>query len=312
MNENYKILVAYDGSDFANAALTDLRFAGLTESDVEVLIMSVAEVWLPPADSGQEEEEEKEERETPPQFVAEIVRKKHAKNLQILEDTKNLTEKAAEKLHALFPNWNVRSEATYGSPAWEILSRADEFKPDLIAVGSQGLSAFQRIWLGSVSQKIVTEAKCSVRVSRRTNESENVPVRLVLAFDGTDGAEKAAEAISRRRWQPESEVRVIIVEDYENIRSSFIGDNLSLEERGEEIVKQLQKANLNASLKIVEGDPKNLIVREAELFQADCIFVGATKFGGAMERFLLGSVSSAITTRAHCSVEVIRENAYKS
>ncbi len=307
MSENFKILVAYDGSDFANAALADLRFAGLPENDAEVLVMSVAEVWLPPSNSDEEDDET-------PAFVAEIVRKKHEKNRQILENTKNLTDQAAEKLRTFFPDWTIHSEATYGSPAWEILSRADEFKPDLIAAGSQGLSALQRIWLGSVSQKIVTEAKCAVRVSRRTNEDQNVPARLILAFDGTDGAEKAAEAISKRHWKTGSEVRIVIVEDYENIRSSFSseGETLDLENRAEEIVKQLQKAGLTASLKILEGDPKSLIIREAEHFRADCIFVGATKFSGAMERFLLGSVSSAITARAHCSVEVVRENGYKN
>ena len=305
MSEIFKILVAYDGSDFANAALADLRFAGLPQNDTEVLIMSVAEVWLPPANSEEDDDET-------PAFVAEIVRKKHEKNRQILENTRNLTEQAAEKLRTFFPDWTIQPEATYGSPAWEILSRAAEFQPDLIVAGSQGLSGLQRIWIGSVSQKIVTEAKCSVRVSRRTNQDEGFPSRLVLAFDGTDGAEKAAEAISKRHWKTGSEVRVVIVEDYENVRSSFSsdGETLELENRGEEIVKGLQTADLTASLKILEGDPKNLIIREAEHFRADCIFVGATKFSGAMERFLLGSVSSAITARAHCSVEVVRENGY--
>lgn len=303
MSENYKILVAYDGSDFADAALADLRFAGLPENDVEVLVMSVAEVWLPPSDS---------EDDGTPNYITEIVAKKHLKNRQILEDTKKLTEKAAERIQTFFPDWNVRAETTYGSPAWEILSRADEFKPDLIAAGSQGLSAFKRILIGSVSQKIVTEAKCSVRVSRRTNENAEIPVRILLAFDGTSGAEKAAEVIKNRNWTSGSSVRVLIVEDYENIRSSFTSDNFSLEERGEKIVKELEAANLDASLKIVEGDPKDLIVREADHFQADSIFVGATKFSGAVQRFLIGSVSSAITSRAHCSVEVVRENGYKS
>lgn len=303
MSENYKILIAYDGSDFADAAIADLRFAGLPESDVEVLVMSVAEVWLPPASS-----EDKESSN----YITEIVGKKHSKNMQILEDTKVLTEKAAENIRSFFPDWDVKSETTYGSPAWEILSRADGFKPDLIAVGSQGLSAFKRILIGSISQKIVTEAKCSVRVSRRTNEKEDVPVRILLAFDGSSGAEKAVKVIKNRNWMNESSVRVLIVEDYENIRSSFDADNFSLEERGEKIVKELETANLDASLKIVEGDPKDLIVREAEHFQADSIFVGATKFSGAVQRFLIGSVSSAITSRAHCSVEVVRENGYKS
>jgi nucleotide-binding universal stress UspA family protein len=42
-----KILIGYDGSDCAEAALDDLRRAGLPET-AEAHILSVAEVWLPP------------------------------------------------------------------------------------------------------------------------------------------------------------------------------------------------------------------------------------------------------------------------
>lgn len=42
-----KILIGYDGSDCAEAALDDLMRAGLPES-AEAHIMSIAEVWLPP------------------------------------------------------------------------------------------------------------------------------------------------------------------------------------------------------------------------------------------------------------------------
>ena len=45
-----KILIAYDGSRYAEAALDDLTRAGLP-TDVEAHILSVAEVWLPPTDS---------------------------------------------------------------------------------------------------------------------------------------------------------------------------------------------------------------------------------------------------------------------
>ena len=42
-----KILIAYDGSECAEAALDDLSQAGLPGTG-EVHILSVAEVWLPP------------------------------------------------------------------------------------------------------------------------------------------------------------------------------------------------------------------------------------------------------------------------
>ncbi|HKX27159.1 MAG TPA: hypothetical protein VJ302_05655 [Blastocatellia bacterium] len=42
-----KILVAYDGSDCADAAPADLQRAGLPQ-DLAVTVLSVAESWLPP------------------------------------------------------------------------------------------------------------------------------------------------------------------------------------------------------------------------------------------------------------------------
>ncbi len=42
-----EILIGYDGSDCAEAALDDLKRAGLPPN-AEACILSVAEVWLPP------------------------------------------------------------------------------------------------------------------------------------------------------------------------------------------------------------------------------------------------------------------------
>jgi nucleotide-binding universal stress UspA family protein len=53
------------------------------------------------------------------------------------------------------------------------------------------------------------------------------------------------------------------------------------------------------------GDPKRVLVDEAETWSADCIFVGA-KGMSRVQRVLLGSVSGAVAARANCSVEVVR------
>ena len=42
-----KILVAYDGTEGSDAALKDLALAGLPDN-AEVLVMSLADVFLPP------------------------------------------------------------------------------------------------------------------------------------------------------------------------------------------------------------------------------------------------------------------------
>ena len=53
INEKMRILIAYDSSDGAKAALDDLRWAGLPRT-AEALVVSVAELWLPPPPSGDE------------------------------------------------------------------------------------------------------------------------------------------------------------------------------------------------------------------------------------------------------------------
>ena len=58
------------------------------------------------------------------------------------------------------------------------------------------------------------------------------------------------------------------------------------------------------TLVVKEGDPKRVLIEEAEQWGADCIFVGARGLR-RLERFLLGSVSTAVAARAHCSVEVV-------
>jgi nucleotide-binding universal stress UspA family protein len=56
-----------------------------------------------------------------------------------------------------------------------------------------------------------------------------------------------------------------------------------------------------------EEEPKRLLLGEAESWGADCIFVGARGMG-RVERFMLGSVSSAVAARAQCSVEIVRDH----
>ncbi len=56
--------------------------------------------------------------------------------------------------------------ARFGKPAEEILGVAKEVGAELIVVGSKGLTGVERLVLGSVSEKIVREAGCTVEVAR--------------------------------------------------------------------------------------------------------------------------------------------------
>jgi nucleotide-binding universal stress UspA family protein len=69
--------------------------------------------------------------------------------------------------------------------------------------------------------------------------------------------------------------------------------------------EELRAAGLLALAVAREGDPKRVLLDEAEKWEADCIFVGARGLR-RIQRLLLGSVSGGVAAQANCSVEVVR------
>ena len=242
------------------------------------------------------------------------------KGEQALAETREYAERASARTNEILRGWNIRSIATYGSPAWEILSAADQEKPDLIVVGSQGQSAVSRLLLGSISQKVLTEAKCSVRIARGQIDVDPSPIRIVVGYDSSRGAAAAVEAVAARNWPEDTQVKLLSVAD--PAKPTAIGrlvppiagaveevnatEREWLEENAGHAIEKLAAAGVKAELEIITGYPKKAIVEHAEEWHADSIFVGANAFGSRLERFLIGSTSSAVAARAHCSVEVVR------
>ena len=312
-----KILIGYDGSECADAAIDDLRLAGLP-SNAEAQVLSVAEVWLP----------------APPPSSYEII--EHAHEVKVPSDLKRvyatggeaakmalgLAKQGRDRLKAIFPEWDVSADSACGSPAWELVFRADNWKPDLVVVGSHGRTAIGRLVLGSVSQRVLNEAKCSVRIARWRVHESKVPVRIVIGVDGSPGSETAIKEVACRLWAPNSEVKVLVVDDplvpdywgklIPPLAKMIEEDNQQERVRAKKLATRAIELLGPSALKITnmlrEGDPKNELPKVAEEWSADCIFVGSTGFSNRFERFVLGSVSAAVASRAHCSVEVVRQN----
>ena len=309
-----KILIAYDGTPPADAAIDDLTTAGLPDTG-EALVLSVADVWLPP-----ENLQDDEERNA---YVEGIVEGHRQKAREAVAAAAGFAQKAADRVRHHFPNWTVTSDGSYGSPAWELIERSESFDADLIVAGSHGRSAVGRFFLGSVSQKVLTEARCSVRVARGKVEVDPKPSQIVIGFDASQGAQAAVASVASRKWREGSKACLVGVVN--PISASMVGqfvppvmgwveeENTALENLLEDLAGQaaehLRAAGLEVDIRILSGDPKSVIVEEAESLGADSIFMGANRYGSRFERFLLGSVSAAVAARAHCSVEIVRTKA---
>lgn len=307
-----KILIGYDGSESADAALEDLDNAGLS-GKAEAKVLSMADVIIPPPI-------DEEIDNAFPMHVPAGVKRAHERAERKLKEAESKAKGASEKIKELFPEWQVSHQALADSPAWSLVSVADEWHADLIVVGAQGRSALGgRFILGSVSQRVLYEAKCSVRVARDRHREAGSPLRLLVAADNSPDANAAIAEVSRRAWPAGTQVRLLTVvdtvmaigtdpsqpsevewievaeeENWDRVRAIF-----------EPAAERLRATGLDAAVMIVRGNPKQEVVSEAESWAADCIFVGATGNRG-FDRLFQGSVSSAVSSRAPCSVEVVR------
>ena len=308
MATKMKILIAHDGSSYADAALHDLLSAGLPQ-ETEALILSVADVFLPPPSSS-------------PSFPAHVppaVQRAWTHATHALDAAHTLAEQARTRLLQSFPTWEVHAEACADSPAWAIIKKAEAWQPDLIVMGSHGRSTLSRFVLGSVSHKVLTEAHCSVRIGRQRPQADTSPLRLLIGVDGSPDAAAAVQAVAARAWPAESAVRLVTAMDPRMYTAlafmSLPGETETATQDADESVwvaktvdpmaNLLRTRGLTVSSVITAGDPKHVLLDEAEQWQANGLFVGARGLS-RVERFLLGSVSAAVAARAHCAVEVVR------
>ncbi len=285
-----RILFGYNGSEASAAALADLRHAGLP-STTQVLVFSVAELWVSP---------------------------------RSVEAAVEAAAEAKAFLNDAFPEWTIYIEAASGSPAREILARAETFKPDMIVLGEPRQTIEDRnIFLGQTSQTVLNEAQCPVRIARGPVGEATDPERIIVGFDGSVGAMNAVRSIVDKDWKQAPEVRLLAVTDLgalTAVDSSQKGANSATVELklasewpntiATKALSVLTDAGITASLATKLGHAKDAIIKEAEEWNADSIFVGPHGAANSFDRFLLGSVSAAVAARAHCSVEIVRPVGY--
>src|SRR5262249_59454700 len=116
-------------------------------------------------------------------------------------------------------------------------------------------------------------------------------VRLITVVDDT-----LRTALAARIFKPDPWVGSGQTDDHD-VWSSRMSETAA---------ENLRRARLETTCLITDGEPKRVLLEEAQKWQADCIFMGATGLRG-LRRFLLGSVSSGVATTAACTVEVVRQ-----
>ena len=128
MSDAMKLVIAYDGSEHANAALDDLRRAGLP-NEMNALVVSVTDSALPPPPLSAYEFVE---RSLTSRRAASLLLQVSARSSQALEEARSTAFEGVRRLVSYFPDWKVTGQGVVGSPQESVMQTAENRKADLI------------------------------------------------------------------------------------------------------------------------------------------------------------------------------------
>ncbi len=146
------VLVATDGSDGANEAVRFLLSLPLAKT-VRVRLLSVVEPAPYPASApGMIRAQLRA-------MITQLERERRANVEKVLD-------RAAQELKTKLTR--VTRSMPTGHPARALVAAAASFDADLVVVGARGLGGIKRLLLGSVSERVLREARCSVLIVKGT------------------------------------------------------------------------------------------------------------------------------------------------
>ena len=152
-----KILLAIDGSPCSDVAVEEIGRRPWPQGS-SVKVLNAFELPLPTAPEGWA---------LPPNYFDEL-------DQVVRTQSQSIVDRASEKLRTkLDKTIELERQSIPGPPRGVILDEAESWGADLIVIGSHGYSRWERVLLGSVSQSVVSHAKCSVEVVRCPHASRN-------------------------------------------------------------------------------------------------------------------------------------------
>lgn len=142
-----KIYLAIDGSPCSDGAVSSVA-TRLMPPGTEIRLVTV----VPPVDPGLFQG-------TSPTLFDEIMQQQQAEAARRLTVATTTIRKSA-------PDVTIHTALLQGRPKEAIVDDAERWGADLIVVGSHGYGTLKRMFLGSVSLAVATNANCSVEIVR--------------------------------------------------------------------------------------------------------------------------------------------------
>ncbi len=207
------------------------------------------------------------------------------------------------------------------SPTNEIISYADEHKPDLIVMGTHGRTGIRRLIMGSVAEKIIRLSECPIMTVRCGTDGKKSPYpnyrSILLPIDFSDTSVNALwQAAEMARSYGAILTLLHVAEPIDFSGYTQEGDSSEedfLDSQLDSAEKALHDFTSNAPLegievytRVVHGRPGRKIIEYADEEGIDLIIIPSLGKSG-LERLLMGSTVNKVVHRANCPVMVLKK-----
>jgi nucleotide-binding universal stress UspA family protein len=287
-------------------------------------ILQVEKILIPLDGSNEAESVLSYVRNLAPQFNSHVyilgvgIGRKTRRVNRLLEDYIN---RIVNELHV----HNIKSEPVilYGTAAEKILDFTTEKEIDLIIMATHGRSGITRWWMGSVAEKVISEATAPVLLIRSKRRKTKGTVdklesihKILAPLDGSDIGEVAlpyAEAVAANSRATINLIQIISPPG--TVEANLLGGPdwrkfvNAMRDAGESYLKSIAERLNGKDIKVIcevlTGDPADKIVEYATAQGVNLIAM-STHGRTGLSRWVLGSVADKVLHEARIPILLVR------
>lgn len=205
-----------------------------------------------------------------------------------------------------------------GRPSTRILEAAAALPADVIVIGTHGAGGFEHLVLGSVTEKVLRQARCPVlTVPPHARATSRLPFRRLLCpVDFSESSIAALECALSLAQEGDAEVTLLHVlegpVDGDPLRTRSVSVPQYIQERErdvratlESLVPESTRNGCRPTPRIAHGKPSREILGVATEDRADLVVMGVHG-RNALDLMLFGSTTNQVVRRATCPVLTVR------
>jgi nucleotide-binding universal stress UspA family protein len=206
----------------------------------------------------------------------------------------------------------------------EILAQIASTHADLLVIGTHGRSGFQRLFLGSVTEKVIRKATCPALVvpPRAPDVAPGSPIQFRRILCAVDFSESSLDALAyalKMAEEADAQLAVLhVVEfppvsideptvpplDLSRIRDAAAAD---ARQRLQELIPEEARTYCTVDTVVVAGRAYREILRYATERQSSLIVMGVGG-RGALELMVFGSTAHHVIRTSACPVLIVRRS----